>query len=105
MCLLCNNNNEDREHLILNCDAHEQIRTKHLNTLRALLNENFTESAVNELMNNPNVLMQCLMDRSNQSVVNILDNHADIRGSIEEISRNLIFDIHNNRAVNILKSN
>jgi hypothetical protein len=47
------------------------------------------------------ILMQCLMDSSKTRVGDILGDHSDIIADIEEISRNLIFDIHNNRAVNI----
>jgi hypothetical protein len=52
-------------------------------------------------MNNTEILMQFLMDSSKTRVSDILGDHSDIIADIEEISRNLIFDIHNNRAVNI----
>jgi hypothetical protein len=47
-----------------------------------------------EIMNNTVILMQCLMDGSGT-------RGSDIIVDIEEISRNLIFDVHNNRVVNI----
>ena len=53
------------------------------------------------VMSNTEILMQCLMDSSKTRVSDILGDHSDIIADIEEISRNLIFDIHNNRAVNI----
>ncbi len=53
------------------------------------------------IMSNTEILMQCLMDSSKTRVSDILGDHSDIVADIKEISRNLIFDIHNNRAVNI----
>jgi hypothetical protein len=41
------------------------------------------------------------MDSFKTRVSDILGDHSDIIADIEEISRNLIFDIHNNRAVKI----
>jgi hypothetical protein len=37
---------------------------------------------------------QCLMDSSGGLVTNIIGNNSDTRADIEEISRNLIYDIH-----------
>jgi hypothetical protein len=54
----------------------------------------YSRDTVDEIMSNTEILMQCLMDSSKTRV-------SDIIADIEEISRNLIFDIHNNRAVNI----
>jgi hypothetical protein len=45
-------------------------------------------------MNDTEILMQCLMDSSDGLVTNILGNLSDIRADIEEISRNLIYDIY-----------
>ena len=100
-CLLCKNDSEDREHLILHCTAHAYIREKHLTTLRLLMARHYSSDTVDEIMNNTEILMQFLMDSSKTRVSDILGDHSDIIADIEEISRNLIFDIHNNRAVNI----
>ena len=100
-CLLCKNDSEDREHLILHCTAHAYIREKHLATLRLLMASHYSRDTVDEIMSNTEILMQCLMDSSKTRVSDILGDHSDIIADIEEISRNLIFDIHNNRAVNI----
>ena len=100
-CLLCKNDSEDREHLILHCTAHAHIREKHLATLRHLMASHYSRDTVDEIMSNTEILMQCLMDSSKTRVSDILGDHSDIIADIEEISRNLIFDIHNNRAVNI----
>jgi hypothetical protein len=54
----------------------------------------YSRDTVDEIMSNTEILMQCLMDSSKTRV-------SDIIGEIEEISHNLIFDIHDNRAVNI----
>jgi hypothetical protein len=60
-----------------------------------------SRDTVDEIMSDTEILMQCLMDSSKTRVSDILGDHSDITADIEEISRNLIFDIHNNRAVNI----
>jgi hypothetical protein len=99
-CLLCKNDSEDREHLILHCTAHAYIREKHLATLRFLMARHYSRDTVDEIMNNTEILMQCLMDSSKTRVSDILGDHSDIIADIEETNRNLIFDIHNNRAVN-----
>ena len=52
-------------------------------------------------MNNTEIIMQCLIDSSDGSIMNILGNHSNIQADIEEMSRNLIYDIHLYRAVNI----
>ena len=52
-------------------------------------------------MNDTEILMQCLMDSSDRSIINILGDHGDIRAYIEEIGRNLVYDIHLFRAVKI----
>jgi thiamine monophosphate kinase len=65
------------------------------------MSENFDRCIVDKIMNDTEILMQCLMDSSDGLVTNILGNHSDIRADIEEISRNLIYDIHIFRAVNI----
>ena len=74
---------------------------KHLATLRLLMASHYSRDTVDEIMSNTEILMQCLMDSSKTRVSDILGDHSDIIADIEEISRNLIFDIHNNRAVNI----
>ena len=89
-CLLCKNDSEDREHLILHCTAHAYIMTRH-----------YSRDTVDEIISNTEILVQCLMDSSKTRVSDILGDHSDIIADIEEISHNLIFDIHNNRAVNI----
>ena len=61
----------------------------------------YSSETVDEIMSNTVILMQCLMDSSNNRFSDILGDHSDIIADIEEISRNFIFDINNNRAVNI----
>ena len=61
----------------------------------------YSRDTVDEIMSNTEIHMQCLMDSSKTRVSDILSDHSDIIADIEEISRNLIFDIHNNRAVNL----
>jgi hypothetical protein len=100
-CLLCKNNSEDREHLILHCTVHTYICEKHLATLRLLMARHFSSDTVDEIMSNTEILMQCLMDSSKTRVSDLLRDHSDIIADIEEIGCNLIFDIHNNRALNI----
>ena len=100
-CLLCKNDSQDREHLILHCTAHAQFREKHLATLRLLMARHYSKDTIDEIMSNIVIIMQCLMDNSKTRVSDILGGHSDIIADIEEINRNLIFDIHNNRAVNI----
>ena len=39
-----------------------------------------------KIMNDTEILMQCLMNSSDGLVTNILGNHSDIRADIEEIS-------------------
>ena len=65
------------------------------------MSENFDRCIVDKIMNDTEILMQCLMDSSDGLVTNILRNNSDIRADIEEISRILIYDIHIFRAVNI----
>ena len=65
------------------------------------MSENLDRCIVDKIMNDTEIIMQCLMDSTDGSVTNILGNHNDIRADIEEISRNLIYDIHMFRAVNI----
>jgi hypothetical protein len=101
MLTLCKNDSEDREHLILHCTAHAYIHEKHLATLRLLMARHYSSDTIDEIMSNTEILMQCLMDSSKTRVSDILGDHSDIIADIEEISHNLIFDIHNNRAVNI----
>jgi hypothetical protein len=61
----------------------------------------YSSETVDEIMSNTVILMQCLMDSSKNRVSDILGDHSDIIADIEEISHNFIFDINNNRAVNI----
>jgi len=61
------------------------------------MSENVDCCIVDKVINDTEILMQCLMDSSDRSITNILGDHSDI----EEISRNLIYDIHLFRAVNI----
>ena len=61
----------------------------------------YSSETVDEIMSNTVILMQCLMDSSKNRFSDILGDHSDIIADIEEISRNFIFDINNNRAVNI----
>ena len=61
----------------------------------------YSSDTVDEIMSNTVILMQCLMDSSKNRFSDILGDHSDIIADIEEISRNFIFDINNNRAVNI----
>ena len=65
------------------------------------MSEDFDRCIVDKIMNDTEILMQCLMDSSDGLVTNILGNNSDIRADIEEISRILIYDIHIFRAVNI----
>jgi hypothetical protein len=48
-CLLCKNDSEDREHLILHCTAHAYIREKHLATLRLLMARHYSRDTVDEI--------------------------------------------------------
>ena len=98
MLTICKNDSEDREHLILHCTAHAYIHEKHLTTLRLLMTRHYSSDTVDEIMSNIEILMQCLMDSSKTRVSDILGDHSDIIADIEEISHNLIFDIHNMRA-------
>ena len=66
-----------------------------------LMSEHFDRCIIDKIMNDTEIRMQCLMDSSDRSIINILGDHSDIRADIEEISRNLIYDIHLFRAVNI----
>ena len=71
-CLLCKNDSEDREHLILHCTAHTYIREKHLATLRPLMARHYSSDTVDEIMSNTVILMQCLMDSSKTRVSDII---------------------------------
>ena len=102
-CLLCKNDSEDREHLILHCTAHAYIREKHFTILRLLMARHYSRDTVDEIMSNTEILMQCLMDSSKARVCDIFGDHSDIIADIEEISCNLIFDIHNNGVVSLLQ--
>jgi hypothetical protein len=61
----------------------------------------YSSETVDEIMSNTVILMQSLMDSSKNRFSDILGDHSDIIADIEEISRNFIFDINKNRAVNI----
>jgi hypothetical protein len=66
-----------------------------------LMARHYSSDTVDEIMSNTEILMQCLMDSSKSRVSDILGDHRDNIADIEEISHNLISNIHNNRAVNI----
>ena len=65
------------------------------------MTRHYSRDTVDEIISNTEILVQCLMDSSKTRVSDILGDHSDIIADIEEINRNLIFDIHNNRALNI----
>jgi hypothetical protein len=65
------------------------------------MGRHYSRDTIDVIMSNTEILMQCLKDSSKTRVSDILGDHSDIIADIEEISHNLIFDIHNNRAVNI----
>jgi hypothetical protein len=62
--LLCKSDSEDRIHLVLHCTTYTHIWDKHLNTLQLLMSENFDRCIVDKIMNDTEILMQCLMDSS-----------------------------------------
>ena len=99
-CPSCKTGDEDRQHLILHCSTHKRARDKHLSTLKLLLTTKRSSSTADSLFVNSELLMQCLMDSSDYRVTAIIGEHKDIVCDIEEISRNLIYDIHTVRAVN-----
>ena len=103
-CLLCKQHPEDREHFLLHCSTLKTVREKHLKTLKHLLATAVNPTAANHVFDSSEVLMKCLMDCNHDDVLTILGNISDIVIDIEEISRNLIFELHNLRAVNLMNS-
>lgn len=99
-CPRCNSGDEDRQHLLLHCSTYQHARDKHLSTLKLLLTTKRSASTADYLIDNKDILMQCLMDSSDRSVTAVIGEHQDIVRDIEEISRNIIHDIHRIRAVN-----
>ena len=77
-CLLCNNDSEDREHLVLHCTAHAYIREKHLATLRLLMGRHYSRDTIDVIMSNTEILVQCLKDSSKTRVSDILGDHSDV---------------------------
>ena len=61
-----------RVNLMLHCTARAYIREKHLATLRLLMARHYSSDTVDEIMNNIEILMQCLMDSSKPELVTFL---------------------------------
>ncbi len=99
-CMLCKQEPENRTHFVLNCNTLQHKRQKHLSALKQLLASNIGVEACVRIFNNQELLLQCILDCTHPDVG--LDNtNSEIVHSIEAISRNLIFELHNVRAVSI----
>ena len=100
ICLLCNTQAEDRLHFILKCPTLHTNRQKHLNTLQNMLAMRVSIEIAGQIFDDENLLLQCILDCSHPIISNLIGDY-DVLDDIEEISRNLIFDLHTDRAVNL----
>ena len=101
ICKLCNLEPEDREHFILRCPILETKRKFYLHQLFELLREHSKEQLLNTVREEQEKLMICIMDCTNPIFNLDVKKELDLISEIEEIIRNLTFDLHNCRAVNI----
>ena len=100
-CLLCKTHSEDTAHFILKCSALHTIRKKHLQTLWQILVKQENLEVARTICDDENLLLQCLLDCSNPCVMDLFSADTKIVPHIEEISRNMIFDLHNTRAMKL----
>ena len=99
ICKLCNLEPEDREHFILRCPILETKRKFYLHHFFELLREHSIEQLLNTVREEQEKLMLCIMDCTNPIFNLDVKKELDLISEIEEITRNLTFDLHNCRAV------
>jgi hypothetical protein len=101
ICKLCNLEPEDREHFTLRCPILETKRNFYVHQLFELLRAHSKEQLLNIVREEQEKLMLCIRDCTN-AIFNLdVKKELDIISEIEEITRNLTFDLYNCRAVNI----
>ena len=101
ICKLCNLEPEDREHFILRCPILETKRKFYLHQLFELLREHSKEQLLNTVREEQETIMLCTMDCTIPILNLDVKKELDLISEIEEITRNLKFDLQNCRAVNI----
>jgi hypothetical protein len=99
ICKLCNLKPEDREHFIRRCPILETKRKFYLHQLFELLREHSIEQLLNTVREEQEKLMLHIMDCTNYIFNLDVKKELDLISEIEEITRNLTFDLHNCRAV------
>ncbi len=101
ICLLCKTHTEDTPHFILKCSALHTVRQKHLHNLRQMLAARVDTEVAQTVCEDENLLLHCLLDCSNPLIMDLISAEDEIVSHVEEISRNLIFELHNTRAAKL----
>jgi len=79
----------------------ETKRKFYLHQLFEILREHSKEQLLNTVREEQEKLMLCIMDCTNPIFNQDVKEELDLISEIEEITRNLTFDLHNCSAVNI----
>ena len=79
----------------------ETKRKFYLNQLFEILREHSKEQLLNTVREEQEKLLLCIMDCTNPIFNVDVKEELDLISEIEEITRNLTFDLHNCRAMNI----
>ncbi|KAK3091906.1 hypothetical protein FSP39_023590 [Pinctada imbricata] len=89
-CEMCKHEAEDREHFILHCTTLSEAREKHLPKLLEL---------VPEITGRKEDLLQLILDSTHENLLYLEEScrKSKLVPKIEQISRNLLYELHINR--------
>ncbi|KAK3088117.1 hypothetical protein FSP39_014918 [Pinctada imbricata] len=95
-CEMCKHEAEDREHFILHCTTLSEAREKHLPKLLEL---------VPEITGRKEDLLQLILDSTHENLLYLEEScrKSKLVPKIEQISRNLLYELHINRTQTIAR--
>jgi hypothetical protein len=98
ICILCEEEPEDRCHFLLRCSKLSSARSYHVNHLRAVLGSFFSSEKVQLIMDNHQLAAHLILDCSHQDVSKLLGDTSHLPEVVEPISRKLCYALHVQRS-------
>ena len=96
-CLLCGEGAETRVHFIAGCSRLEAVRVNFKAQLITILSRKNPLNVVNEVLSNPNRLVELILDCSVTVNRQTLKLDEDVIREVEQLSRNMCYSLHQKR--------
>ena len=96
-CLLCGEGAETRAHFIAGCSRLEAVRVNFKAQLITILSRKNPLNVVNEVLSNPNRLVELILDCSVTVNRQTLKLDEDVIREVEQLSRNMCYSLHQKR--------